>query len=183
MNDQTNPEKLVWQWLDNVVIDLNLCPFAKKPRRQKQIRLVMATSQSLTALLDKFADELGHLANTPAEQTDTTLFVTQNELTDFDDYLDFLDECHRVNEELGYEGIFQLASFHPDYQFDGLAHDDKANLTNRSPLPIIHIIREKSVSRVLKNYPSPERIPENNIDRVRALNGQQLTQLFPYLFK
>lgn len=183
MNDQSNSETLIWQWLDDVVIDLNLCPFAKKPRRQNQIRLVMATSESLTALLDKFADELDHLAKTPDEQTDTTMFAIQNELADFEDYLDFLDECHRVNDELGYEGVFQLASFHPDYQFEGLEFDDHANLTNRSPLPIVHIIREESVSRVLKNYPSPERIPEDNIDRVRALNSQQLTQLFPYLFK
>jgi len=108
------------------------------------------------------------------------LFVIKSALSDFDDYLNFLQICQMMLEQMGLEGEFQLASFHPNYQFDGTESGDKENLTNTSPLPVIHIIREKTVERVLKVYPNPETIPDNNIERVENLSDEEVKSLFPF---
>ena len=176
--EQAKIEQAIYQWLDSVVIGLNLCPFAKKPRAQNQIRLSIATSADTNTLLDLFIEEMTLLANTPAAETDTTLFAIPVGLEQFDDYLGFLDVCQMTLENFGYEGKFQLASFHPNYQFDGTEVNDRENYTNRSPVPIIHLIREDSMSRVLKQYPNSEAIPERNIEVVESLTEQQMKTLF-----
>lgn len=176
--EQPEIEQDIYQWLDKVVIGLNLCPFAKKPRAQNQIRLSIATSANTNTLLDLFIEEMTLLANTPASETDTTLFAIPEGLEEFDDYLNFLDVCQMTLENFGYEGKFQLASFHPDYQFDGTDITDRENYTNRSPVPIIHLIREDSMSRVLKQYPDSEAIPERNIEVIESLSAEQMATLF-----
>ncbi len=176
-------ETEVWQWLDSVVIGLNLCPFAKKPRTQQQIELYVSNKPSMVAISEDFEKALLKLSKTPAEQTDTTVFVIPHLLEDFYVYLDFLDSANTINSDLGFDGVFQLASFHPDYQFDGAEADARENLTNRAPYPIIHIIREDSMSRVLKQYPDPELIPERNMDKMEQLTTDEVNQLFPYLNK
>lgn len=173
----------VWQWLDSVVIGLNLCPFAKKPRTQQQIELHVSNKPSMVAISEDFEKALLKLSKTAAEQTDTTVFVIPHLLEDFYVYLDFLDSANTINSDLGFEGVFQLASFHPDYQFDGAEADARENLTNRAPYPIIHIIREDSMSRVLKQYPDPELIPERNMEKMEQLTTDEVNQLFPYLNK
>mgnify|MGYP000049764855 FL=1 len=172
-------EQQIWQWLDQVVIGLNLCPFAKKPRANQQIRLVLNESRKNKALLQAFEQELHYLMATPAEHTDTTLFAITHHLYDFYDYLDFLDLAQTRLEQGGFEGQLQLASFHPDYVFDGTEFEDRENFTNRAPVPIIHIIREDSMAKVLAKYPNPEAIPENNIQCMEKLSKEQLSRMFP----
>ena len=171
-------EDRIYQWLDDVVIGLNLCPFAKKPRSQQQIKLTVCDTSDSQQQLEEFITEMDWLANTPAEQTDTTWFAIANGLEGFESYLSFLDICQMALENFGYEGKFQLASFHPDYQFEGTELNDRENFTNRAPVPIIHLIREDSMTRVLKQYPNPEAIPERNIETVESLSSQQIAELF-----
>lgn len=180
---EVNPELEIWRWLDDVVIGLNLCPFAKKPRSNQQIKVVVSQQRKNKALLNAFVQELELLAKTPPEQTDTTVFAASHHLYDFYDYLDFLDLAQTKLEQLGFEGQFQLASFHPDYCFEGAAPQDRENLTNRSPYPIVHIIREDSMAKVLAKYPNPESIPEVNIEKVESLSDTEVSNLFPYLNK
>ena len=179
-NEQT--ESQVRHWLEQVVIGLNLCPFAAKPYQAQQIRIHISEAHSENELLSDLSSELALLAEKAAKEIETTLLVIPNSLQTFDDYNQFLDEVDATLEQEGYEGTFQIASFHPNYQFGGTEPDDDENLTNRAPYPILHLIREASLERALKHYPNPELIPENNIKRVCTLTLEQKQKLFPYLF-
>jgi len=178
---ENSVEQEVWQWLDNVVIGLNLCPFAKKPRANNQIRLCVSESRKNKTLLGEFEQELVRLQQTSPDDKDTSLFIVSNHLYDFYDYLDFLDAAQLKLENLELEGVFQLASFHPDYVFEGTQPEDRENLTNRAPYPIIHIIREDSMAKVLEKFPNPESIPEINIKTIENLNEVEIKELFPHL--
>ncbi|WP_261818065.1 DUF1415 domain-containing protein [Vibrio gallicus] len=168
-------------WLEQVVIGLNLCPFAHKPNKKNQIKIAISDATTEEALLEFILLELKQLDSTPPQQLETTLVVAANMLDDFMDYNFFLDWVDALLKQEDYEGIYQVASFHPDYCFGGTEPDDAENLTNRSPYPTIHLIREESMERVLKHYPNPEAIPDNNIERVQALSDKQKAKLFPYL--
>ncbi|CAM4093533.1 hypothetical protein VHA01S_024_00660 [Vibrio halioticoli NBRC 102217] len=169
------------EWLEKVVIGLNLCPFAAKPNRNKQIRIAVTEADNEEQLLEFILQEFMHLQSTDVEELETTLVTIPNFLDDFMDYNLFLDWVDALIKQQDYEGEFQIATFHPDYCFAGTHPDDDENLTNRSPYPVIHLIREASMERVLKHYPDPEAIPENNIERVTNLTTEQRKALFPYL--
>jgi len=170
------------RWLDQVVIGLNLCPFAAEPRRDRQIRIQVSAAQKTEALLLELQSELRYLAQTPAQTLETTLIVVPNMLQAFEDYNDFLELADLLLEQLGWEGEFQLASFHPQYCFADVAADDPSNLTNRSPYPILHLLREASIEAALARHPRPEQIPEQNMAQMRRLSPAQQQRLFPYLF-
>ncbi|PSW21921.1 DUF1415 domain-containing protein [Photobacterium sanctipauli] len=174
-------EQEVQQWLENVVIGLNLCPFAAKPNRNKQIKIHLHTSQSEEALLEDIYQQLKMLDDTPVEQLETTLVVATELFGEFDDYNQFLDLVDALVFQCGYEGTYQVASFHPNYCFQGTHPEDAENLTNRSPYPIFHLIREASMEKVLKHYPDPEGIPERNIECVENLSEDEVKKLFPFL--
>ncbi|MCG3862686.1 MULTISPECIES: DUF1415 domain-containing protein [unclassified Photobacterium] len=184
-NDQTlnDIEQSVQQWLNDVVIGLNLCPFAAKPQRNKQIKIHVSSDKTENDLLESIYLQLKELDETPPQELETTLVVAPYLLEDFDDYNQFLDLVEGLVVQLGKSGIYQIASFHPDYCFYGTEPEDAENLTNRSPYPIFHLIREESMEKVLKHYPDPEAIPERNIDCVENLTPVQIQQLFPYLEK
>lgn len=184
-NDQTlnDIEQSVQQWLNDVVIGLNLCPFAAKPQRNKQIKIHVSSDKTENGLLESIYLQLKELDETPPQELETTLVVAPYLLEDFDDYNQFLDLVEGLVVQLGKSGIYQIASFHPDYCFYGTEPEDAENLTNRSPYPIFHLIREESMEKVLKHYPDPEAIPERNIDCVENLTPVQIQQLFPYLEK
>lgn len=184
-NDQTlnDIEQSVQQWLNDVVIGLNLCPFAAKPQRNKQIKIHVSSDKTENDLLESIYLQLKELDETPPQELETTLVVAPYLLEDFDDYNQFLDLVEGLVVQLGKSGIYQIASFHPDYCFYGTEPEDAENLTNRSPYPIFHLIREESMEKVLKHYPDPEAIPERNIDCVENLTPEQIQQLFPYLEK
>ncbi|EPA0958635.1 DUF1415 domain-containing protein [Vibrio parahaemolyticus] len=171
------------QWLNDVVIGLNLCPFAAKPQRNKQIKIFVSKATQEEALLEDILLQLIELSTTEPEKLETTLVVVPNMLQDFWDYNFCIDWVEGLIKQQDWEGIFQVATFHPDYCFGGAAPEDDENLTNRSPYPIFHLIREESMEKVLKHYPDPESIPDTNIARVSALSEEVRKKLFPYLFR
>lgn len=171
------------QWLNDVVIGLNLCPFAAKPQRNKQIKIFVSEASQEEALLEDILLQLIELSSTEPEKLETTLVVVPNMLQDFWDYNFFIDWVEGLIKQQDWEGIFQVATFHPDYCFGGAEPEDDENLTNRSPYPVFHLIREESMEKVLKHYPDPESIPDTNIARVSALSVEERKKLFPYLFR
>ncbi|HVR81673.1 MAG TPA: DUF1415 domain-containing protein [Luteimonas sp.] len=157
------------QWLERAVIGLNLCPFAKTVYLKQQVRITLSDATTPDALLEALGVELLLLRDTPAEQIDTTLLVHPQVLCDFLDYNDFLDQADALVEALALDGVLQVASFHPDYQFAGSESDDVENFTNRAPYPTLHLLREDSVARAVAAFPDPDAIVERNIETVRQL--------------
>ncbi len=172
MNDAPDPaavEADVRRWLERAVIGLNLCPFAKAVLAKDQVRIVVSDASTERALLEQLGEEMVLLRETPAELIDTTLLVHPQVLADFLDYNDFLDDADALLEALDLDGVLQVASFHPHYQFAGTDPDDAENLTNRAPWPILHLLREDSVDRAVAAYPEPDGIIERNVETMRAL--------------
>ena len=157
------------RWLERAVIGLNLCPFAKAVVNKGQVRMVLSEARDEEALLAELGEELVRLRDTPAAEVDTTLIVHPQVLGDFLDYNDFLDDAEALVEELGLEGVLQVASFHPQYQFADSGPDDIANFTNRSPWPTLHLLREDSVSRAVEAFPDPDAIVERNVETLQKL--------------
>jgi uncharacterized protein len=185
----------VEQWLDEVVIGLDLCPFAAKPRRKQQVRICVCKDESEQAILECLQAELTLIDERPVLEAakakannshfpglETTLLVVPHLLADFDDYNQFLDVVDALLEQFDWLGDYQVASFHPQYCFAGVPADSAENLTNRSPYPLLHIIREASIASALAHYDNPELIPERNIERVCNLSEAEKRQLFAYLF-
>lgn len=178
---QQHPLQQTQQWFEKVVLGLNLCPFAHRPARQQQIHFQVSNSATEEALQQELLQELQRLANTPTEQCETSIIIVPVLLGDFYDYQFFMDEANRLLKREQWQGTFQLASFHPRYCFAGSAPEDDANLTNRAPFPLLHILREASLSEVLEHVDHPDEIPNNNIQRVCSLSQEEKQQLFPYL--
>ena len=169
-------ERQVRAWLEGAVLDLNLCPFAARPYADGRVRLVVSEATTPEQVLADLQEELLHLDRTPA--VETTLLVTPRALADFLDYNDFLDPVDALLEEHGGGGVYQVASFHPDYQFAGTDPGDAENYSNRAPYPILHVLREDSLERALAAYPDAEAIPERNIATLNRLGGEHLRRLF-----
>jgi len=165
-------------WLERAVIGLNLCPFAKAVYAKQQVRFVLSDATTPEALLEQLAEELLLLRDTPAEEIDTTLIVHPEVLGDFLDYNDFLDNADAAVEALDLEGVLQVASFHPGYQFAGTAFDDIGNYTNRSPYPTLHLLREDSVSRAVEAFPDADAIVDRNIETLDKLGVEGWRKLF-----
>ena len=159
-------------WLEQAVIGLNLCPFAKAVHTRGQIRWVESSATDVQGLMSDLVHELQLLAAADPEAVDTTLLVHPQVLGDFLDYNDFLDLADAALEELGLIGALQIASFHPQYQFEGTEPDDAENLSNRSPHPTLHLLREDSVERAVASFPEAEMIYERNIQSLRALGAE-----------
>lgn len=164
-------------WLERVVVGLNLCPFAKAVQVKGQIRYVVSRASEPRALREELGRELLALSAAKPELTDTTLLIHPFVLRDFLDYNDFLDEADALLEELGLLGELQIASFHPDYRFVDSSADDIANYTNRSPYPMLHLLREASIERALEGFAEPSRIFESNIERLKALGHAGLRRV------
>ncbi|MBO9828897.1 DUF1415 domain-containing protein [Xanthomonas sp. A2111] len=160
------------RWLERAVIGLNLCPFAKAVHVKQQIRYVLSDASTPEALLEQLAEELVLLRDTPAAQIDTTLIVHPDVLQDFLDYNDFLDNADAAVEALDLQGILQVASFHPQYQFAGTAPDDIGNYTNRAPYPTLHLLREDSVERAVAAFPDADVIVERNLQTLEKLGPE-----------
>ncbi len=158
-------------WLEHAVIGLNLCPFAKAVQVKQQIRWVESAARDAQGLLDDLVSELQFLAAADPEAVDTTLLIHPHVLTDFLDYNDFLEIADAAVEQLGLDGVLQVASFHPDYQFEGTSPGDVENLSNRSPYPMLHLLREDSIARAVAAYPNAAAIYERNIETLRQLGA------------
>lgn len=172
----------VGRWLEEVVIGLDLCPFAAGPTRRGQVRIAVCRPADEDALTEALLGELRRLDDEPPEQLETTLLAVDGLLEHFDDYRRYVDFAEVLLRLYGWEGTYQVASFHPGYVFAGSAPDDPGNLTNRAPCPLLHLIREASLERVLARFPDPDSIPAANVRRVSALDPEQRRRLFPYLF-
>jgi hypothetical protein len=158
-------------WVDRAVIGLNLCPFAKAPQVKGQIRYALSLSCDPAALLADLIAELERLAEASAERLETTLLIHPQVLEDFADYNDFLELVDATVEELDLDGVIQVASFHPHYQFEGTEPDDLGNATNRSPYPTLHLIREESIERAVAAFPEAEAIYQTNIETMNRIGG------------
>lgn len=163
------------RWLSSFIIHYNICPFARREQQRNSIRYRISDATSLEQALEALILECAKLDAEP--DITTTLLIFEPGFTDFDDYLDLLTLAEQLILEQGYEGIYQLASFHPQYRFADSDVDDAANYTNRSPYPMLHIIREEQLEQALKHYPKPEQIPERNIQITRALGRHALESL------
>ena len=158
-------------WVEQAVVGLNLCPFAKAPLVKGQIRFVVDQTDDPRALLDALCAELTLLNEADPGQVETTLLIHPNVLGDFLDYNDFLDAAEAALADLGLDGVLQIASFHPQYQFAGTEADDLSNATNRAPYPMLHLLREASVDRAVQAFPEADAIVENNIRTLEALGA------------
>lgn len=159
-------------WLEKAVIGLNLCPFAKAVYVKNQVRLVVSHARHADDLLEELDSELDLLMATPAEETETTLLIHPTLFDDFLDFNDFLELAEGVVSEHGLDGVVQLASFHPRFQFDGTGPDDIGNYTNRAPFAILHLLREESVERAVAAFPEANAIFEENIRTLEKLGHE-----------
>jgi hypothetical protein len=157
------------QWIEKAVIGLNLCPFAKAVYVKDQVRYVVSRAPHLDGLLEDLDRELDFLAAADPGEVDTTLLIHPALLPDFLDFNDFMQLAEAAVGEHGLEGVIQIASFHPAYQFEGTAPDDLGNFTNRAPYPILHLLREASIERAVVAFPEAETIYERNIETLKAL--------------
>jgi hypothetical protein len=159
-------------WLERAVIGLNLCPFAKAVHAKGQVRYVLSDATDPEALLALLIDEMALLVQADPAQIDTTLIVHPQVLGDFLDYNDFLAVADEALLQAGHEGVLQIASFHPDFQFAGTKPADITNATNRSPYPTLHLLREASIERAVAAFPEPEAIYEANMRTLKRLGVQ-----------
>ena len=168
MTDEQVLEKTRY-WLEKAVIGLNLCPFAKAVYTKNQVRLVVSHARHADDLLEDLDRELGLLVATPASEIDTTLIIHATLFDDFLDFNDFLEVADGVVGEHELDGVVQLASFHPGFQFEGTEVDDISNYTNRAPFAMLHLLREDSVARAVKAFPKADTIFEQNISTLEKL--------------
>lgn len=179
MNDTTLTEQTyitaTQTWLTSVIIAHNICPFASREEERGSIRFSVDQDTDMEACLMTLMQECERLdTDTDIE---TTLLIYANACKSFDDFLDFIEIAETLLYEQGYEGVYQLASFHPDYCFEGAKLDDPANYTNRSPYPMLHLLRETSIDRAVNSYPTVEDIPQRNIELTRELGLAKMQAL------
>ena len=175
ISQQTN------DWVEHFVLALNLCPFAHSPFERQSIRYSVCQAQNTEDLLRDLILEL-QKANSNLD-IETTLLIHPQVLQDFADYNDFLTVVDAVLEDMELDGIIQVASFHPNYCFAGEEVGDVSNYTNRSPYPMLHLIREKSINQAVKNYKDVDKIPETNISKLRELGKEELDILIKKILK
>jgi hypothetical protein len=165
----------VRRWVERIVVAHNLCPFASRELDAGTVRFVVAVAEDEAQLLLALADELERLNRDP--DIETTLLIHPQVLQDFLDFNQFLAACDKLLEQLSLDGVYQIASFHPDYQFAGTQPQDAENYSNRSPYPMLHILREDSVARAVAGHPDVEGIPDRNIALLKELGSERLGEI------
>ena len=161
-------------WIESIVIDLNLCPFASNPFQENNIEYTVNFGASTEQHLHQLADCFSELDATA--DIETSLLIYPDTYPLFDTYLDLLDLANHLLEDRGYEGTYQIASFHPNYRFEDSSEDDASNFSNRSPYPMLHILRESSLEKAIDSHPNIEQVPEKNIKKLRDIGYQKLSQ-------
>jgi len=167
----------VARWIEAAVIGLNLCPFAKSVYEQGQIHYVVSQSEQVDHLMFELHQQVLWLQQHP--EIETTLLIIPCQLADFSSFNQMLDQAEALLEAYDWVGEFQLASFHPQYQFANTQIDDRENWSNRAPYPILHVLRESSLEQAIEHYPGAAEIPERNIRKLRSLDDI----LFDAIFK
>jgi hypothetical protein len=168
------------EWVETVVIDLNLCPFAQRELSSDRVRFVATEGNDEEQLLVALETELALLNQDPL--VETTLLIHPNVLQNFFDYNQFLNLADGLLVEMKLDGVYQVASFHPDYQFGGTKPDDAENYTNRSPYPMLHLIREASLERAIADYPDIDQVPERNVALTNEMGKHRLDSLLKSCF-
>lgn len=171
----------VRQWVETFVVGMNLCPFAKRELVKNRVRFVTTAATTAEQLLQVLQTELELLNADPS--VETTLLIHPDVLQDFYDFNDFLGFADSLLVDMELEGIYQVASFHPDYQFGGTRSGDAENYTNRAPYPVLHLLREESLERVIADYPDVDDIPERNIELMNSLGKDKLQALLKTCLK
>lgn len=168
------------QWLDQMVVGLNLCPFAHSVIARDQVHYSVCDATADEHLKQFFVDELQRLLGANENDVATSLLIFTQGLDEFDDYLALLDWFQQLLEKAELTEYLQLASFHPQYQFEGLAADDLSHFTNRSPYPTIHILRQDQVTKALAHVSNPEKIYLDNIKTLNRLGRREVEALCPW---
>jgi hypothetical protein len=168
-NQAVDPIKATQHWLDTMVVGLNLCPFAAPVVNTQALKIINSPATELKQIITEVLTQLDLIQQADESEISTSLLIFSAALNDFDDYWSAVDLAEELLHEAGLAEIIQIASFHPDYCFDGVEPDDVSNYTNRSPYPMMHFIREAQLTRALQNYPDPENIPARNIERLKQL--------------
>lgn len=175
---QDSDELIIQQttnWIRSFIIKLNICPFAKRELDRGRVRIKVIAAPKIELALEEVMME-ANILDTQAE-VETTLLIFPTLFRDFFSYLDFVELADSLMLSSGYEGIYQLATFHPDYCFADVDFDDVANYTNRSPYPMLHLLREESVEKAIEYYGDTEQIPVNNITNLRKLGLTEIEKL------
>ncbi|MCX6293809.1 MAG: DUF1415 domain-containing protein [Sphingobacteriales bacterium] len=154
-------------WIEKIVIGLNFCPFAAQPFKSNSIHYEVIAESNLNVVLGEFSKVCNQLLED--ETIETSLIILSEHFDDFEQYLDMIDLCEQLLIMENLEGVFQVASFHPQYLFAGSNESDASNYTNRSPFPMIHILREYSLTTAIDKHIDVDAIPENNIKNARNL--------------
>lgn len=157
------------------MVGLNLCPFARRELVKNRVRFAVTGATDEEQLLDALAEELSRLDANP--DIETTLLIHPRVLEDFFFFSRFLARADRLLGHMKYRGVFQIASFHPDYRFAASEINDPADYTNRSPYPVLHLLREESLEQVIANFPDTGTIPENNVKLLNRLGLSHMQQL------
>lgn len=165
------------QWLERFVIGLGLCPFAAAPYEGDRVSFSVCEDASIDGIYQAFLAALYELFTSDPQEQETALLILTHGLRAFDEYLDALTVLEQVVAEAGAQGMVQVASFHPDYRFDGAAENDPANFSNRSPYPMFHLIREDGLAAALESFPDPDSIPRRNIEKLRELGLDGIREL------
>ena len=162
-------------WVDSVVVGLQLCPFAKTELDRQAVHYVLTQASNEVELLEALALEVRRLDSEFPQ--DTSLLIHPNTCQDFSDYNQFLSSAEMMLQDMGMEGVYQLASFHPQYQFAGTELNDAENYTNRSPHPMLHIINEEVMEQALKSLDDPSAVPARNIELLKSLGSEKMKQM------
>ena len=178
MNDQEQLIQATQSWVEKAVIGLNLCPFAKAAHIKNQIRYVVSSATDVNGLHADLLNEIEFLLESSPQKVETTLLIHPGVLNDFLDFNDFLDVADALLVDLEAEGLVQIASFHPAYQFFGSKADDIENFTNRSPYPTLHLLREDSIEQAVNTFPDTDEIYQKNIETLQCLGLDGWKKLF-----
>lgn len=166
----------VRRWIERVVVALDLCPFARRELERGSVRYVACDAVDEASLLQRLREELEFLSQDGS--VETSFLIHPLALSDFYDFNEFLGECERLLAALDLDGVFQIASFHPQYQFAGTGPDDAENYSNRSPYPMLHILREESVERAIAAYPDIEDVPRRNVTTLTQMGAPALRRIW-----
>jgi hypothetical protein len=180
MKNTPEPEVIIARtrcWVERAVVALNLCPFASKPVEREQVRYVVSTAEDEETLLADMQQELEMLRDSDPSLIETTVLIHPWVLNDFYDYNNFLGVVDVLLDHSGYNGVFQVASLHPDYQFAGTEPEDAENYTNRSPYPVLHLLREEFLEKAILSYARPDKIPERNIRTMEKLGADKMREM------
>lgn len=178
MSETSDAHERTKRWVQGAVIGLNFCPFAQAPWQQGRVHIAVESTQDFDACVRSILAQIQRLVEAPEEELSSILVVFESALGELDDFLDAMEVVVALADESGVAEWIQIAHFHPDYRFEGVAADDLGNYTNRAPLPTCHLLRIDEVERAIQAHPDSLQIPADNVARLRTLGPQAVAELW-----